>query len=206
MTSTASNTFGALVTPLRTDPELRRYLITRSAMISSALAPPFLIMMMGNKSETHLGSLGLLILSSASASILSSYVWGRMADRSSRQTLAGAGALTAATLGAAGTIGMVTGELGDLWVGPLLLFLSRIGYEGARAGRKTHLTDMDARGQRTLYTALSNSLIGMLLLVGGAFGVLADAAGPEWALLALAVLAALGSISAPALAEVQQQV
>lgn len=195
--------FSALTAPLQRDAELRRYLATRAAMISTALAPPYVVMLIGSGEEARLGSLGLLILSSALATILSSYIWGRLSDRSSRRTIAWAGALAAFALGTAGAIGIVTGGLGNLWIGPALLFLAQIGYEGARAGRKTHLTDMDARGQRTLYTALSNSLIGVLLLAGGIFGVLADAAGPEWTLIALSMFAALGCLLALRLAEVQ---
>ena len=197
--------FSALTAPLQKDAELRRYLSTRAAMISTALAPPYIVMLMGRGEEARLGSLGLMILSSALATILSSYVWGRLSDRSSRRTLAWAGALAASALASAGAIGIATGGLGGVWIGPALLFVAQIGYEGARAGRKTHLTDMDAQGQRTLYTALSNSLIGVLLLAGGVLGILAEAAGPEWTLIALSVFAFFGSLLALRLAEVQAQ-
>jgi len=65
------------------------------------------------------------------------------------------------------------------------------------AGRKTHLTDMDSDGRKSLYTALSNTLIGALLLLGGILGGIADVAGVETVLLILAVLS-FSAILSPA--------
>jgi|GEM_PF-3054151 len=47
---------------------------------------------------------------------------------------------------------------------------------------------MDSDGRKSLYTALSNTLIGALLLLGGILGGIADVAGVETVLLILAVL------------------
>ena len=203
-TQSTGNRLSRIASPLARDPVLRQYLLTRAALISTALAPPFLVMLIGTEQDTKIGTLGLLILSSALASILSSYLWGWLSDRSSRRTLAVAGMLATLSLGSAAMIGILTGGLGEIWMGPLMLFIAQIAYEGTRAGRKTHLTDMDTDGQRPLYTALSNSLIGVLLLAGGAFGVLADIAGPQWTLVALAAMAAIGVLAALRLSEVQQ--
>jgi MFS family permease len=73
-----------------------------------------------------------------------------------------------------------------------------------RAGRKLHLTDMAEDAFRARYTALSNTLIGLALLVGGLFGLAADRFGPAPVLLAFAVIAALGAALARGLDEVQQ--
>jgi acyl-CoA synthetase (AMP-forming)/AMP-acid ligase II len=62
---------------------------------------------------------------------------------------------------------------------------------------------MDTGDQKTVYTALSNSVIGVMLLIGGAAGWLADIAGPETV---LAVFAAFAMASVPvslSLSEVQ---
>lgn len=46
------------------------------------------------------------------------------------------------------------------------VFIAQIAYQGARAGRKTHMTDMDTDGRKAVYTALSNTLIGVCWLSG----------------------------------------
>ncbi len=81
--------------------------------------------------------------------------------------------------------------------------MAQIAYEGVRAGRKTHLTDMDANGRRPVYTALSNSMIGGLLLIGGGFGALSDIAGPAAVLAIFAALGLAGAFAAISLKEVQ---
>lgn len=193
-----------LARPLLEDGEFRSYIATRGLLIATALAPPFLVMLAGQGTSAGLGNLGLLMIASAAASILASYVWGRFSDISSRRTLAVAGALAAVVFMAAAATGFLTGGAGGQWAAAAFVFCAGIAYEGARAGRKTHLTDMDTKDQKTVYTALSNSVIGVMLLVGGAAGWLADAAGPETVLLLFAVLAAAAVPVALSLSEVQR--
>lgn len=193
-----------LVEPLAEDGELRRYLATRLLLISTALAPPFLVMLSASGEEARIGNLGLMLIASSGASILSSYVWGRLADRSSRFTLAVAGAAAAVVFAIAGAVGLATGGIGGPWAAMGFIFVAQIAYEGARAGRKTHLTDMDTGERKAVYTALSNTIVGLMLLAGGAFGLLADAAGAEWVLVVFAAMAAAGGVVALSLSEVQE--
>lgn len=190
--------------PLFEDGELRTYIAARALLISTALAPPFLVMASHQESEGDLGQLGPMLIATALASILSAYVWGRLSDRSSRKTLMAAGAVASVALGAATVAVIVTGGLFGAVGAACFVFVAQIAYEGARAGRKVHLTDMDAHGRRTLYTALSNTLIGALLIVGGGAGVLAEVAGPEAALALFAVLSLAAVPVASRLSEVQQ--
>ena len=190
-----------LLKPLRDD-EFRTFIAVRALLISTALAPPFLVMMSQPQAERALGNLGILLLATAAATILSSYVWGRLSDRSSRRTLIYSGALAALTLGAAAGAGWSLGTLATP-LAAAVIFTAQIAYEGVRAGRKTHLTDMDAQGQKALYTALSNTMIGVFLLIGGAFGWIADSLGPAVALALLAVMAGLGALFGLGLSEVQ---
>ena len=165
-----------LVEPLRQDSEFQSYVATRALLISTALSPPFLVML-GNTDGIGVGNLGLLILASSIAAIVSSYLWGALSDRSSRKVLMLAGAISALTLGAAAAFGFLAESVSSAYVVAAFVFTAQIAYQGARLGRKTHLTDMDTHGRKPVYTALSNSLIGMLLLAGGALGLLADVAG-----------------------------
>ena len=192
-----------LVRPLWEDSELRSYVAARGLLIATALAPPFLVMLGNAENDRGLGNLGAFIVASSAAAILSSYVWGRLSDVSSRKTLMFSGAIATAVLAAAAATGFLTGGLGGAWMAAGFLFVAQLAYEGVRAGRKTHLTDMDTGGQKAVYTALSNTLIGILLLAGGLFGVLADLAGAETVLAVFAGFSAVAVVVSLGLSEVQ---
>ncbi|MEJ6398529.1 MFS transporter [Yoonia sp. 208BN28-4] len=191
-----------LVKPLWDDSEFQVYLATRALLISTALAPPFLVML-GNLGEGGPGNLGVLLIASSLAAILSSYFWGALSDRSSRQTLMIAAAAACATFLIAAAVGFIgLGELKAVAI-PALIFAAQIAYNGARAGRKTHLTDMDAGGRTAVYTALSNTLIGVMLLAGGLLGFVADAFGPAVVLAILGAFSGFAVLTAWQLSEVQ---
>ncbi|EPX80006.1 MFS transporter [Litoreibacter arenae] len=185
---------------LREDAQLRRFIVTRGLLVSTALAPPYMILLAG--SEGALSQLGALVLASALASLLSSYVWGRLSDRSSRLVLllsgvSGSGALVATLVFSA------LGLLETIWALPLALFALMIAYHGVRQGRSTYLVDMSPEGQRAAYTAVSNTVIGVLLLASGAFGALAGVVGPAVTLLAFALMAAGAAFVAYGLEEAE---
>ncbi|MEL6766930.1 MAG: MFS transporter [Pseudomonadota bacterium] len=196
-----------LLAPLRQDAALRRFIAVRGCLTVTALAPPFLVMAeqgrMGASEPPGLASLGPLVLASAAASISSGYLWGRVADRSSRWALIAAGGLSALVLGVGAALGFLTGGLGGLSGAVALMFLAQLAYGGVRQGRKVHLTDMATRETRAGHTALANTVIGIVLLAGGLLGLLADAAGPAAVLALSAALAALGAYLALGLDEVQ---
>lgn len=202
--------FSAFVAPLGRDAQLRWFIFTRAMLTATALAPPFIVMLTSAGNELELGHLGPLVLASGAASILSAYIWGRLSDTSSRKTLLAAACLGASTFAATGLFGLLGGgSLGMGWNGMALsaasIFFAQIAHEGVRAGRKLHLTDMADDDNRARYTALSNSLIGIILLLGGAWGSLSEVAGPAWTLVGLACLCACAIPAALCLQEVQQK-
>ena len=148
---------------LKSDPQLTRFILARSALVGTALAPPYLVLL---QPDGALGALGALVLASAIASLLSSFVWGRLSDRSSRRVLIysglSGGAALALTAGA-DVLGWTEAPL----VVPGLLFLLMIAYHGVRQGRSTHLVDMAPEDRRASYTAVSNTLVGLVLIVAG---------------------------------------
>ncbi|MEQ9022971.1 MAG: MFS transporter, partial [Pseudomonadales bacterium] len=89
------------------------------------------------------------------------------------------------------------------WLLPLLLFGLMVAYEGVRLGRSTHLVDMADENQRSLNTALSNTLIGILLLLGGFFSLIANAYGTEAVLMVFAIMCLLAILPASLMKEVQ---
>ncbi len=197
-------TLAALIDPILTDEQLRLFVLSRAALAVTALAPPFIVMLSAASGRTALDQLGPLVMSSTAASVLASYVWGRLSDHSSRQTLMAAGALGGLVFAIVGIIGLRFGGLGGALGAAAAIFAAQIAYEGVRAGRKLHLTDMAEDSFRARYTALSNTLIGLALLAGGLFGLMADRFGPSSVLLAFAVIAGLGALLARGLNEVQQ--
>lgn len=197
------NTLASHLEPLWRDGQLRRFIATRGLLTATALAPPFIVMLSSRADQT-LGTLGPLVLASAAASIFSAYVWGRLSDNSSRRTLAASAALGAIALSSCAASGWGFGGFGGIAGSVAAIFFAQLAYEGVRAGRKIHLTDMASDEHRARYTALSNSVIGVILVLGGGLGVIADIAGPAVVLALLATLCALAVPVALSLGEVQQ--
>src|SRR5690606_18832112 len=77
----------AQLTLLRTDPQLRRFIWARGLLTATALAPPYLVLLGAQAGHGTFDRLGAMVLASSIASFLSSWIWGRMADRSSRRVL-----------------------------------------------------------------------------------------------------------------------
>lgn len=196
---------GGLLRPLRDAPQLRIFILARALLTVTALAPPFLVMLSAAGGEGSLSELGPLMMASTAAGVLASYVWGRLADRSSRRCMAAAGGLAALVYAGAGAAGLATGGLGGIAGAAAAVFAAQIAYAGVRAARKLHLTDMAGDAERARWTALSNSLIGVVLAAGAGFGALADMAGPAVVLLVFAPLSAVGALTALRLDEVQAE-
>ena len=190
-------------TYLRDDPQLVRFILTRGLLTATALAPPFMIAV-GSQAGEGYDRLGFLVLASALASLLSSFVWGRLSDRSSRKVLVFS-ALVAAVILAATSWLAFAGTLGSSIILPVLLFGLMIAYQGVRLGRATHLVDMADTDTRAAYTALSNTIIGVLLLAGGLFSLIANWFGGEVVLAVMAGMSGLAIRAAWGLDEVQRE-
>lgn len=189
---------------LRSDARLRQLIATRALLLSTALAPPFYVALSGERQAGGLGTLGLFLMASALAGLASSHVWGRLADRSSRQVLMYAAALAAVCNAvAAWTALAMPGEASATPFLPAMLFALMIAHQGVRLGRSVHVVDMADLDNRAAYTALSNSVVGVLLLAGGVFGVIAQVFGIGAVLVLFAMMAATAVVAASRLEEVQ---
>lgn len=174
---------------LKTDRDLQRYVIARALLLSAALAPPFYVLL-AQQNGGGVAGLGLLIIASGLAASLSAPVWGRMGDRSSRRVMVIASM-------AAGVTGLVTWLLdssggpimANPWIFALLFLLITVFHSGLRLGRKIYLVDMASQTTRSAYVAVSNTVIGAVMLLGGAVGILADLFSTS------AVIALLGAVS-----------
>ncbi|HET7335639.1 MAG TPA: hypothetical protein VFI93_11015, partial [Rhizomicrobium sp.] len=189
---------------LHSDARLQRFIVTRGLLLSTALAPPFFIALSGNHEPSGLGTLGLFMIAAAAASLSSSYVWGRLADRSSRRVLMYAATLALlANAIAAFTALVLPGWLDAAPLLPVMLFVLMIAHQGVRLGRSVHVIDMADLDNRATYTALSNSVVGVVLLAGGVFGVIAQWFGVGTVLALFALMAAMAILAAAGLDEVQ---
>ncbi|MBV7378231.1 MFS transporter [Maritimibacter dapengensis] len=187
---------------LRGDATFARFVAARGFLTATALAPPYFVLLAGN-GEGQLGQLGALVIASSAASFLSSYAWGRFADRSSRLVLVAAGLIGALAMGAAIALSLM-GLAEAIWAMPAALFVLMIAHHGVRQGRSTYLVDIAPEDKRASYAATANTLIGGLLLVTGLFGGALSFIGPMAALIGFAVLAALGSFVAFGLEEAER--
>ena len=189
---------------LRSDAGLRRLIATRALLLSSALAPPFYIALSGDSAASGLGALGPFMVAAAAASLSSTYVWGRLADRSSRRVLMLAATLAALANAVAALVALAMPNLLDAaLLLPGLLFVLMIAHQGVRLGRSVHVVDMADRDSRATYIALSNSTVGLILLAGGIFGVIAQWLGIGAVLAIFTLMAALAIFAAAGLDDVQ---
>lgn len=172
---------------LVTDRQLGRFVLTRCLLLPTALAPPYLVLLATRAGDDRFAALGAMVLASATAGFLSAYVWGRLADRSSRLVLAVSGLLGGLFLGLAVVLDMA-GLMGSAWAAPASLFGLMIAYQGVRLGRSTYLVDMAPGDQRAAYTAVANTTVGLVLLAAGGFGLAASLIGVQLTLAVFAVL------------------
>lgn len=190
---------------LKTDRLFRHFVIGRALLLSVALAPPFYVLLAQQHTAEGLVGLGMLIVASGIAGSLSSPVWGRLSDYSSRLVMV----LAALAAGVQGILLYLAVEAGAGWIdSPWLyavLFLTlSVFHGGVRLGRKVYLVDMATADTRAIYVALSNTLIGIAMLAGGVIGVLADLLSVQAVILMLALLSLLAALWAWRLPEVSQ--
>jgi MFS family permease len=179
---------------LRDDRDFRRYVLARGLLLAVALAPPFYVLLAQRYSEGAAG-LGLLIIASGLAGSLSAPLWGRLSDRSSRAVMVIAAA-------GAGVLGLTTWILDaiavpgleSIWLHATLFFAIALFHGGVRLGRKVYLVDMASGENRSAYVAVSNTVIGGAMLLGGAIGIVGDLLSTGAVLGLLGILSLLAAL------------
>lgn len=187
---------------LRDNPVLWRFILVRGLLVSTALAPPYFVLLGGGEGASALGQLGGLVLASALASFVSSYVWGRFADVSSRRVLMLTGLIGAGAMILA--VGLAQAGLAQtFWAMPAALFVLMLAYHGVRQGRSTYLVDISPADRRAAYAAVCNTVIGVLLLVAGIAGGGAAFFGSQAVLVLFAAMAVASCVVARGLPEAE---
>jgi hypothetical protein len=147
--------------------DLRQLIISRCLLLHAALIAPFFVSASAINNDFF--QLPYFIIASALASFLSSYLWGKMADKSAIHTMFYA---TLVCMSASVVFYFVT-SVDKWWVDVFLFFVLNLGYAGIRIGRKTYMLDIAQGSQRTLYVAAANSMVGyVLLMLGGLYALL----------------------------------
>ncbi len=188
---------------VRTDPQLGRFIATRSLLTVTAIAPPYLLL--ATAADSRAETLGPFVLASSLATVIGGRLWGRLSDRSSRRVLVGAAGASTALFAVAGVGALIDDRfLSSRWTTTSLLFLVVLAYQGVRIGRATHLVDMTGSEQRSIYTAVSNTIVGVVILATGAFGALGELIGLGWLFIAFAGCSALAIATGWGLDEVQR--
>lgn len=189
---------------LRYDAPFRHFVITRALLLCSALASPYFVVLAQKHSDTG-WLLGVFLLASSLASSVSASVWGWMADESSRKVMIRGAIVASATCLAVGLTALFSGEAtSSVWFYPAGFFVLSIAHAGVRLGRKTYLVDMAGGNKRTDYTSVSNTVIGVLLLVTGGLTAAVSMVSDVAVILTLGFMGLAGAISATRLREVTQ--
>lgn len=185
------------------DPQLGRFVTTRSLLTVTAIAPPYLLSLTADD-QRALDSLGPFVVASSIATIVGGRLWGRLSDRSSRRVLIGAASASTVLFVLAGIgAGLAPDLMGRAWVSAGVLFLVVLAYQGVRLGRSTHLVDMAGEEDRAVYTAVSNTVVGVVILATGAFGAVSEVIGLAALFGVFAVLSGVAIVVGRGLDEVQ---
>lgn len=179
---------------VRSDRHFRQFIIARSLLLCSALTAPFYVLL----AQTYLGKesylLGLFIIANGLASVISAPIWGKMADRSSRNVMVFA-AIIASLLGIIMfvLISYIPWARNEYWLYPIAFFVLGVAHSGVRMGRKTYIVDMAGGNKRTDYVAVSNTIIGFILLITGGISAAAAAISTEGIILVLSLFGVAGA-------------
>jgi MFS family permease len=189
---------------LRNDRPFRNFVISRALLLCSALTAPFYVVLAQDFLGKDIRILGLFILANGIASSVSAPFWGKLADTSSKNVMVRA-ALITATLGILmfAIISWIPVLRDMTWLYPTAFFLLGVAHSGVRLGRKTYIVDMAGGNKRTDYVAVSNTVIGVVLLITGGISALASVISPEGIILVLSMFGLAGAYTSFRLPDVE---
>ncbi|MBP59818.1 MULTISPECIES: MFS transporter [Idiomarina] len=177
------------------------FVVSRALLVAAAFAIPYIVVLIQREGEAELTSLGSLMLASGLAGLLAGRFWGRWSDSASHHVMAAASVISTLVMGIALALYYWAPDaLGMQWVAAALLFSSAVAHHGARVGRKTYLVDMATQDNRAQLTAVSNTVMGVVLLAGLLLGWVDAAYGVAavlWVLAAIGVIATFSALRLP---------
>lgn len=167
----STNTFVQMYQLLRDDKPFRHFVTVRSLLLVSSLSPPFVVTLSIHNGADSLAGLGGFIIASGVAALIGGRLFGRMADRSSKWLMSFGAGIASAIVIVTVILAAIPNLLTTNWVANLVFIIAYFAltlmHTGVRVGRKTYVVDMAEGDQRTTYVAVSNTALGIVLLVVG---------------------------------------
>ncbi|WP_019933484.1 MFS transporter [Oceanimonas smirnovii] len=186
---------------IRQDPAFGRFLLVRTLLMSTALVTPYYVLL-AQQYNGGIHILGGMVIAQGLAQFASSWFWGKLADVSSQRVMQLAG-LIAALLGLGVCLYLMLGGPVPAGYFALVIFVLSVAHAGVRVGRKTFLVDLAGGDKRTDYVAVSNTLMGLLLLLAGALSMLLGLLSSLAVVLVFSLLTFIGVWLAQGLPNVQ---
>ena len=189
---------------LRDDAPFRRFVLARGLLLVSALSPPFVVALAAQEGDSSLQGLGPFVIAQGVAALVGGRWFGRLADRSSQRLMSWAAAVASVAVLVFLGLHLLPATRGQWWLYPLTFLLLSLAHTAVRVARKTYVVDMAGEDRRTSYIAVSNTAMGVLLLVVGAVSAGLAVLGAVVALAFLALLGLVGVVVSRTLPEVSK--
>ncbi len=191
---------------LKKQPAFAKFIAVRSLLLSIQLAVPFYAILGRDFTGTELSSLGIFVIANSLAMVLSSYFWGRFADRSSKFSMVFGGIIGIVAGLFAVFFYIIPENLHSDVLYSAVFFITGIGHAGVRIGRKTYLVDAAPELDRPLYVSVSNTIVGIVTLSSAALGLLADLISVEFLIGLFVAFMIAGVILAMSLPKAEEMV
>jgi MFS family permease len=191
---------------LKTDKPFRRFVFIRALLLCSALTAPYYVALAQDSLGSPAYLLGMFVLADGAASLLSAPFWGRFADASSRNVMIFSAVIVTLLGVAVFAIDLINAEwFKNIWLLPAVYFVLSIAHQGVRIGRKTYVVNLAEGNKRTDYVSVSNTMIGIILLIMGLSGTLSSVLSIPEIILALSCLGATGALLGRTLPDVEKE-
>ncbi len=154
-----------------------RYLAACTALISVEIAAPHYVLNVKEKLSCRSCILGLIIVAADVATALSSPIWGRFADLSSRKVMVIGGLMDAATGAMALFLAILPSTFQNSYMYGFIFVLLGFVEAGVLLGRKTFLIDQIDSAERATDVAFASTAMGVVTLLFGFLRVLAQIFG-----------------------------
>jgi MFS family permease len=168
---------------VQADPVYRRYMAARVALGLTSVALPFYGVYAKNVLGASGGMAGVYVAARIGGTLIFNLPWGRLSDRRGNQLVMrllslGSGATALLALGLVGLIGPVQPQGSWLpYVALPIFFLDGAVRPAHIMVGSNFLLELAPEGERSLYLGLSNTLLGVVVLISGLGGLVVDAFG-----------------------------
>ena len=159
---------------LKSDTSYRNFIITRALLMTIPLLSPFFVILAKKVSEENWNFLGIIIVIGSLAQVISSPLWGRLADRSSLLLMRISAGLSILSILYALVFIYFDDDILNFYFFIPVILLNGIAYTGARLSRKTYLVDYAPEDERPTYVSVANTLIGLFTIFAASFGLVAE--------------------------------